>query len=153
LHAWRFLVLGCGGLRARSGVSTLPSVPTLLFSGTDGSIDETGEQGMAVTRRGGEFRMELAGQVPGVRRHFDNLHEVAVQRLAGDLQARRFKAFHVVVVDFVAVAVALGDDVLAVAVPHQRTGLEAALLATEAHGAAEVGILAALLGFTAGIGP
>lgn len=54
----------------------------------------------------------------------------------------------VAVVEFVAVAMALADDIASVQPVRQRAGLEPLLLQARAHGAAEVGVLAAAFDFS-----
>src|SRR3989304_5482575 len=43
-----------------------------------GGADESGKQRGAIARIGGEFRMKLAGDEPGMFGQLDNLHQLAV---------------------------------------------------------------------------
>ena len=54
----------------------------------EGGGDEAGKQGMAVARRGSEFRMELATDEPWMPGDLDNLDQGTVGGIAGDTQAR-----------------------------------------------------------------
>ena len=65
------------------------------------------EEGMGDLGAGFELRMELAPQKPGVIGDFDDLYQLPVGRGAGDAQARLGQAIPVLVVKFIAVAVAL----------------------------------------------
>src|SRR5690606_38317373 len=109
--------------------------------------DEADEQRMSLARRGQELRVRLAGQEPRtlVARQLDDLDQGVVHRLARDHQARVLQLGAVAVVELVAVAVALGDHVLAVQLARQGARLEPLLLQAQAHGAAQVGLLVALL--------
>src|SRR5690242_10270776 len=62
---------------------------------------ETGEQRMALARRGSEFRMELAGQEPRMllARQFDDLDQVVVGH-TGDHQPEFLEALAITVVEF-----------------------------------------------------
>src|SRR3569833_3412898 len=103
---------------------------------------------MAVAWRGLEFRMELAGDEPGMIVELDHFDEAAVLRTPGDGEAGPLQRLEIIVVEFVAMAVTLDDAVLAIRLMglgahHQLTGLR-----TEAHRAAQVRILAAPLDAT-----
>ena len=98
---------------------------------------------MAVAGIGGEFRMELAGQEPGVTRQFDHLHQIAVGGTAADGQSLALQVVEIAVVELIAVAVAFGNRGLAVGLMGQGVGLDAAGLGAQAHAAAQVGVLVA----------
>ena len=88
--------------------------------------------------------MELTGEEPAVTRQLDGLDQLFMAGgAAADGQASLFQALDVVVVDFVAMAVALGDLGVAVHARGQRAGNQIALLAAQAHGAAHIGVLVA----------
>ncbi len=92
--------------------------------------------------------MELAADEPwmlalGQLDHF--AQRIALGRNAGNDQPGLFQARQIGVIDFIAVAMALGNHVLPINLARQRTFLETALLAAKAHRAAEVGIRIALL--------
>src|SRR5574338_1083909 len=103
-------------------------------------LHETVEQRVAVARRRGEFRMELAGQEPRVFLlwQFHDLDQI-VHRHPGDRQPCLLQPFAVAVVDLETMAVALADGVGAIQPARDRARLQQAFLRTEAHGAAEVG--------------
>ena len=107
----------------------------------EGGADEAAEQRMAVARRGGEFRMELAGEEPGMV----GISIISTRRSSSDLPEILSPAccsgFEIAVVEFVAVAMAFGDHVLAVEFARQGAGPQPAFLRAQAHGAAQIGIL------------
>ena len=85
--------------------------------------DEADEQRMAAPRVRGEFRVELAAEEPRVLRQLDHFAQVARHRALGpraDDQAGGLEPRQIMVVDFVAVAVALGDRRCAVDALRQR---------------------------------
>ena len=78
-------------------------------------FDKRGKQRMASARVGRELRVELAGEEPRVVRQFDGFDQAfASGRYAADNQACLFQRGNVVVVDFVAMAVAFADMFAAV---------------------------------------
>ena len=77
-------------------------------------FDEPGEQRMRLERLRLELGMELHGDVPRMRRQFDDLDELAVERPADDVEAVFRQRLLVQAVELVAMAVALVDDVFAV---------------------------------------
>src|SRR3546814_14610535 len=77
---------------------------------------------MAVTWRGGEFRVELASNEPGMIRSLDHFHQRAVAGTPGNLQARCLQLRQQVVVHFVTMAMALDDALLAVALEYVGAG-------------------------------
>src|SRR5262249_52706053 len=100
----------CAGGAPRSGTRRLRQLRGPL--GARGA-DEAGEQRVAVARRRGKLRMELRGDEPRVLRQLDHLDQV-VAREAGETHARLAVAVQVVVVELIAVAVALHDGIAAV---------------------------------------
>src|SRR3970040_1114059 len=117
--------------------------------------EEADEQRMAIARRRQEFRVRLAGQEPRVlvARQLDHLHQQVVHRLGGNHQAGVLELRAVAVVELVAVAVALGDDVLAVKLARQRAWLEPLGLHAQAHRAAQVAVGIAPLDLAGGGAP
>ena len=74
------------------------------------SFDKRSEQRMAFARIGSELWVELAGEEPRMVRQFDGFDQAfSSGRYAADNQTCLFQRGNVVVVDFVAVAVALAD--------------------------------------------
>src|SRR5688572_31784075 len=69
-------------------------------------LDERLEQRVAVARRRGELRVELAADEPRVTGELDHLAQLVARRHPAHLEARCLEARQVVVVDLVAVAMA-----------------------------------------------
>src|SRR5438128_12227213 len=82
--------------------------------------------------------MELAGDKPGMPGQLDDLHEAPLLEGARDDQASVDEALAEVVVDLVAVPVALVDYRLAVGLLRPRPGGELDRLCAEPHRAAEL---------------
>jgi len=76
--------------------------------------DEGGEERVRCQRLGFEFGMELAAQEPGMVRGFDYFYVDAVRCASSDAEAGARESFFVLAVEFVAMAVALGNFQLAV---------------------------------------
>src|SRR6266581_6304625 len=108
-------------------------------------LDESREQRVSGTRGRGEFWMELAADEPGVRRQLDHLAQLLALGEAGEAQALVLQSLHVLVVDFVAVAVAFVDQVRAVDLAREAPGLERCALSAQAHRPAEIGLFVAAL--------
>src|SRR5690606_34233570 len=89
--------------------------------------DVAGEQRMAVTRRGGELRVELDAHEPAVAWQLHDLGKVLSGRAGADHHARVFEPGNIDIVDFVAVAMAL-VDLAAVDLAGARIGLDRAFL-------------------------
>src|SRR5690348_11942297 len=117
--------------------------------------DEADEQRMAVARRRQEFRMRLAREEPRMLRlrQLDHLHQQVVHRLGGNDEAGVLELGAIAVVELVTMAMTLTDHVVAVQLVRQRAGLDALFLQAEAHGPAEVALLAAALDLAAGGAP
>ena len=75
-------------------------------------------------------------------RQLHRLHEPSVRGKAAERQARRLKLFAVIIVEFIAVAVALGDLLRAVAARHGAARRDLAGIAAQAQRAALVDLLA-----------
>src|SRR5690606_28048259 len=110
-----------------------------------GGADEAAEQRVAVARARRELGVELAAEEPRVVRQLDHLHELAVLGRAGEHEPRLLEAVEIVVVELVAVAVALGHGLRAVGRGRERVLLQQAALRAEAHRAALVRMLVAAL--------
>src|SRR5450759_5579450 len=94
-------------------------------------IDEGDEQRMAATWIRGEFWMELATEEPGMVRKLDHLAQISgsgALRPCADHQPGGLEARQVMIVDFITVAVALGDRGRAVDAMRQRSGHHVARL-------------------------
>ena len=83
-------------------------------------------------------------------RQFDHFHQQVVHRFGRDDQAGILDLRAIAVVEFVTVAMAFGDDVLAVDLARLGTGLDARFLQAEAHRAAQVGGFVAALDIAGG---
>src|SRR5688572_6520558 len=114
---------------------------------------EADEQRMPVARRRGELGMRLAREEPRVVLQLDHLDQQVVHRLRRDHEAGVLELRAVAVVELVAVAMALADDLLAVQLARERAALEARFLRAEAHRAALVGRFVALLDVAGRRGP
>jgi hypothetical protein len=88
----------------------------MLASGFLGQPYEIAEQGMRAVGAGGEFRMELYAQHPGMVPELAYLHQSAVGGEAAGKQAGLLQWLTEIVIEFVAMAVALMDDGLIVGV-------------------------------------
>src|SRR5712671_2220813 len=108
-------------------------------------LDECGEERMAAARGRGEFRVELAADEPRMRRQLDHLAQLLALGDAGNPQALVLQSLQVLVVDLVAVAVALVDHVRAVDLAREAPGLERSALSAQTHRPAEIGLLVAAL--------
>src|SRR5882762_7326060 len=100
---------------------------------------------MSGARGRGEFGMELAADEPGMRRQLDHLAQLLPLGEAGDAQAFVLQALNVLVVDLIAMTMALVDHVRAVGLAREAPGLERRGLSTQPHRPAEIGLFAALL--------
>ncbi len=85
--------------------------------------------------------MELARHKEPVLGDLHRFHDPAVGGGAAEDHAGSFHGFPVVVVELIAVAVALGDQLLAVALHHLGAGLDLAGIAAQPKGAALVDVL------------
>src|SRR2546423_4244197 len=108
-------------------------------------FDERRKQRMAAAGRRSEFGMELAADEPGMRRQLDHLAQLLALGEAGNAQALVLQPLHVLVVDFVAVAVAFVDHVRAVDLAREAPGLERSTLSAQTHRTAQIGFFVAAL--------
>src|SRR5437879_4614349 len=108
-------------------------------------LDESGKERMAAAGRRGEFRVELAADEPRMRRQLDHLAQLLALGEAGNAQALVLQSLHVLVVDLVAVAMALVDHIRAVDLSREAPGLERRALSAQAHRPAEIGLFVATL--------
>src|SRR5438034_4060354 len=108
-------------------------------------LDERREERMPAAGRRGAFRMELAADEPRVRWQLDHLAQLLALGEAGGAQALVLQSLHVLVVDFVAMAVAFVDHVRAVDLAREAPGLEHSALSTQPHRPAEIGLFVAAL--------
>lgn len=91
-----------------------------------------------------EFRMELDGEEEGMARELHHFGEVLRRSLGGNDHALFLELGHIGVVHLIAVTMAFSHDV-AVDLVGERTLFDGNFLTAEAHRAAEVGRLVALL--------
>src|SRR5579864_3875564 len=117
-----------------------------------GRADEAREQRMAIAGRGGELRVELRSDEERMLRQLDYLDQL-IDRTPGEHHAFLLQGFEVIVVELVAMTVPLHNGVSAVYAMCLSAGLEQAFLGAEAHGAAHVGLIAALLDCAATVAP
>src|SRR5712691_10075572 len=108
-------------------------------------LDERRKERMAAAGRRREFGMELAADEPRVRWQLDHLAQLLALGEAGNAQALVLQSLHVLVVDFVAVAVALVDHVRAVDLASEAPRFERGPLSPEPHRPAEIGFFVAAL--------
>src|SRR5258706_12974431 len=80
-----------------------------------------------------------------MRRQLDHLAQLLPLGDAGNAQALVLQPLQVLVVDLVAVAVALVDHVRAVDLAREAPGLERSALSAQTHRPAEIGLLVAAL--------
>src|SRR5882757_5698799 len=88
-------------MRSRGGAARLQRCSVLARR-----PDKSRKQRMAVARRRGEFRMELAGHEPGMTGQLDELDQ-AIGGESGETQSRRRQLVEIVIVEFIAVAMTL----------------------------------------------
>src|SRR5271168_721018 len=105
---------------------------------------EAGEQRVPIARRRGEFRVELTGDEPRMRAQFDEFHQ-SIGGEAREGEAGRAHLVEIVIVEFVAVAVALEYRLSAVQCARQGTWNQFRFLGAEPHAAAEFGLFIAYL--------
>src|SRR6266853_3173065 len=96
-------------------------------------LDERRKERMPAAGRRSEFRMELAADEPGVRWQLDHLAQLLALGEAGNAQALVFQPLRILVVDFVAMAVAFVDHVRAVDLARKAPGLERGALCAQTH--------------------
>src|SRR5256885_3873631 len=116
-------------------------------------LDERREERMSATGRRGEFRVELAGDQPGMRRQLDHFAKLLPLGEAGNAQALVLQSLHVLVVDLVAVAVTFVDHVRAVDLACEAPRLERGALGPQPHRPAEIGFFVTALDSTVPVLP
>ena len=87
----------------------------------EAGADERGEERMRSQRLGFEFRMELAADEPRVVGGFDNFYVNAVRSASGDAEAGAGERVFVFAIEFVAMAMALGNFQCAVGLVRRRS--------------------------------
>src|SRR6266496_5152505 len=128
------------------GVRGAVSLPLKLVR--ERGTDEADEERMAAPRIRREFRVELAAEEPRVLRQLDHFAQIAGRcalRASADGKPGRLEARQVMIVDLVAMPVALGHRGSAVDLVRERTRPDIAGLRAEPHRAAQVGAFGALL--------
>src|ERR1700686_411252 len=111
-------------------------------------VDECDKQRMAAAWIGSEFGMELAAEEPGMAGELDHLAQISGGGTLGpgtDRQPGRLEARQVMIVDFVAVPVALGDRRRAVDSVREQSGHHLAGLGAEPQGDSKIGAMVAAL--------
>src|SRR5215510_639246 len=121
--------------RTECGMTAGLALPLMI----QGGPDEGGEQRMGIPRPRAKLGMELPGHEPRVIGELDDLHQPLGRPDAGDAQPVLLELAQVVVVDLVAVPVALLDGARAEH-PRGHTALgQRDRVEAQAHGAALVG--------------
>src|SRR5450432_3236170 len=142
----RFMVkvrLSGDELRARPHRITTDSAVPL-----ERGVDVGDEQWMAAARIRRELGVELTAEKPRMVTQLDHFAQVAgggALRPRTDREPGGFDSRQIVVVDLVAMAMALGNRRRAIDLVRKRSGHDLARLRSEAHGAPEVGRLVAAL--------
>src|SRR5580698_10246485 len=96
-------------------------------------LDESAEQRMRIERARLQLGMELASEEPWVPLELHDFDQVLIWGEAGRDETDLLEAFAIVVVHFVAMAMALGDGVLAIERHRERARLDVAWPRTEPH--------------------
>ena len=84
-------------------------LPQLLLS-LQARADEIAEERVRTSWTALEFRVELRRDEPGMIDQLDDFNQFIVSRMTAYLDAVRFHAFTVFIIELVAVAMALEDD-------------------------------------------
>ena len=108
-------------------------------------FDQSEEERMRAVGAGLEFGMELHADVEAVFGNLYSLNDMSVRGHSAYAKSRRGEHIAVVVVEFVTVAVALGNVRGLIAFLHLRAGDYSARVCAEAHGSA-LGNLVRLIG-------
>ena len=137
------LAKGAGQKKDTGGLGRYP-VNLLLLMG-QGSFHKAQEERVRFVGAAFEFGMELYADEMPVIRQFHRFYDAPVRRSATQHHAVLGDDFTVIVVKFIAVAMALVNERLAVAGLQQSAGHNLAGIAAQAHGAAE-GNIAILIG-------
>jgi hypothetical protein len=101
-------------------------------------FNEGTEQGVSVTRCRGKFRVELAGEKPGVVFQLDHFYQAVITGCSTDGQAGFDQLLHIVIVKFITVTMAFNDRIAAIYLTSQGTGYEITGLAAKPPGAAKI---------------
>ena len=102
----------------------------------EAGANERSEERMRRKRLGFEFGMKLAAEEPGVVRHFHDFDVHAVGSFSCDAESGARERLFVLAIEFVAVAMALGNFECAVGSVREGSRLEFAWPRAQAHGAA-----------------
>lgn len=94
---------------------------------------------MRAVRAGLQLRVRLRADEPGMLRQLDHLYDAAVRGLTGQKHAVLLKNLAVIVVDFIAVTMALVDDFLAVELIGLRGFIQYTGIGAKTQGAADIG--------------
>ena len=113
--------LGAGG-GVGGGNPLLGSNAEALMAVFHARADECREKRMRRQRLGLEFRMELAADEPRMVRHLDDFDVLAIRRAAGDAETGVGQRLFVFAIEFVAVAVPLGNFGGAVSASREESG-------------------------------
>ena len=89
--------------------------------------------------------MELASQKPRMIGQLNGLHEASVDGGATYSKSMSSQGFNIIIIEFVAMSVALGDDVVAIHFLSETSVRQAAFLTAEPHAPANLGFCRALL--------
>ena len=92
--------------------------------------------------------MELTSQKPRMIGQLNGLHEASIDGGATYSKSMSSQGFNIIIIEFVAMSVALGYYILAVHRAGKASLNQAAGLFTQAHGTPDLGILGALLKLT-----
>lgn len=101
-------------------------------------FDEACKERMRIERAALQFRMVLNADEPRMVLVLDGFRQETIRRHAGEYEAAAFQLVLVVDIDFVAVAVTLGNIRVAVDVGNAGIFLQRRLVGAEAHRAAEI---------------
>ena len=85
---------------------------------------------------GFELRMELAGHKPGMVRQLDHFNDMLVRRYTGEQHSLLLHLFPVIVIEFISVAVALVNELLAVFAICLGADIQNTGILPQPHGAA-----------------
>lgn len=108
----------------------------------DAGIDESAEERMRAIGAGLELGMGLGRDEEGVGRNFDHLDDMAIRGEADGLESLVGQGLAIVVVDFIAVTMALIDFLRSIEAIGLGRGIKDAGIGAKAHRSAEVGDIA-----------
>src|SRR5438105_24531 len=107
-------------------------------------VDECDKQRMAAAWIRSEFGMELAAEEPGMARELDHLAQISGGGALGpgaNREPGRLEARQVMIVDFIAMPVSLGNGRRAIDPVRKRSGHHLAGLGAETHSSSEIGAM------------